>query len=76
MDVSPKRLASILGGRGAIGIVIATVAFGEGFVDEAGFSLVILATLVMSLIIPFIAGRITKIKKQEQPSTLDTCQKP
>jgi len=76
MDVSPKRLASILGGRGAIGIVIATVAFSEGFFDEAGFSLVILATLVMSLIIPFIAGRITKIKKQEQPSTLDTCQKP
>ena len=65
IDVVPKKLAGILCGRGAIGIVIATVAFGEGFLSEASFSLVVIATLVMSLIIPFIAGR-TKIGKKTE----------
>ena len=60
LDVSPKLLASILGGRGAIGIVIATVAFTEGGLNESGFSLVILATLIVSLIIPFLAGKKTR----------------
>ena len=63
-DVVPKQLAGILGGRGAIGIVIATVAFSEGYMSEAGFSLVIIATLVMSLTIPFLAGR----KSGEEPN--------
>lgn len=69
MDVAPKQLAGILGGRGAIGIVIATVAFSEGFLDEASFSLVILATLIMSLIIPFLAGK--KIRKEVQNGNLN-----
>ena len=60
MDVAPKQLAGILGGRGAIGIVIASVAFSESALNEAGFSLVILATLIMSLVIPFLAGKIVK----------------
>ena len=77
VDVSPKRLAGILGGRGAIGIVIATVAFGEGFIDEAGFSLVILGTLIMSLIIPFLAGRVTRGKNQEDSAEKsDICKNP
>ncbi len=57
VDLVPKQLAGILGGKGAIGIVIATVALSEGFLSEAGFSLVIVATLIVSLIIPFVAGR-------------------
>jgi Kef-type K+ transport system membrane component KefB len=61
----PKQLAGILGGRGAIGIVIGTVAFSEGFLSEAGFSLIIIATLIMSLIIPFLTGR--KAVAEEQP---------
>jgi Kef-type K+ transport system membrane component KefB len=60
LDVSPKLLAGILGGRGAIGIVIATVAFTEAGLNESGFSLVILATLIVSLIIPFLAGKKTR----------------
>jgi Kef-type K+ transport system membrane component KefB len=57
VDVVPKQLAGILGGRGAIGIVIASVAFDEGFLSEAGFSAVIIATLIISLIVPFLVGR-------------------
>ncbi|MCW4011114.1 MAG: cation:proton antiporter [Candidatus Bathyarchaeota archaeon] len=65
LDIAPKQVAGILGGRGAIGIVIATVAFSEGSIKEAGFSLVILATLIMSLAIPFLAGKIIQSKKSE-----------
>ncbi|MCW4017964.1 MAG: cation:proton antiporter [Candidatus Bathyarchaeota archaeon] len=62
MDIAPKQVAGILGGRGAIGIVIASVALTEGSINEAGFSLVILATLIMSLAIPFLAGKIIQNK--------------
>jgi Kef-type K+ transport system membrane component KefB len=65
VDVVPKQLAGILGGKGAIGIVIATVALSEGFLSEVAFSLVIIATLIVSLIIPFIAGR--KPLEEAQP---------
>jgi hypothetical protein len=37
--------------------VIATVAFSEGALNETGFSIVILATLIISLVIPFLAGK-------------------
>jgi Kef-type K+ transport system membrane component KefB len=70
LDVSPKLLAGILGGRGAIGIVIATVALSEGTLNESGFSLVILATLIVSLIIPFLAGK--KMRKEPEPPEQNT----
>ena len=63
IDVAPKQLAGILGGRGAIGIVVATLALSNGILSEAGFSMIILATLIISLVIPFLAGRL----KQEKP---------
>jgi Kef-type K+ transport system membrane component KefB len=71
MDIAPKQLAGILGGRGAIGIVIASVAFSQGTIDEAGFSLVILATLIMSLIIPFLAGKTVERKNNVCDSTCE-----
>ncbi len=63
MDLVPKQVAGILSGRGAIGIVIATVALAEGTINEIGFSLVTLATLVISLATPFLAGRICRDAK-------------
>ena len=69
LEIAPRQLAGILGGRGAIGIVIATVAFSEGSLNESGFSLVILATLIMSLMLPFLAGRISKIKKTQNATS-------
>jgi Kef-type K+ transport system membrane component KefB len=74
LDVVPKQLAGILGGRGAIGIVVATIAFGEGVLGEAGFSLVILATMIMSLIIPFLAGRTVKMEPPSIPLNTDSCE--
>jgi Kef-type K+ transport system membrane component KefB len=73
LRIIPKQLAGILSGRGAIGIAIATVALEEGTISGGGFSLVILATLVMSLVVPFLAGRMCRrrppIKEQTTPPT-------
>ena len=68
MRIFPKQLAGILSGRGAIGIAIATIALEEGTISGEGFSLVILATLAMSLVAPFLAGRMfrQRFPKKEQ----------
>jgi Kef-type K+ transport system membrane component KefB len=60
INLLPKQVAAILGGRGAIGIAIATVALNMSLLNETGFSLIILATLIMSLAIPFITGNVKK----------------
>lgn len=62
IDIVPKQTAAFLSGRGAIGIVIATVALNEGAISNVSFSLVILSTLIMSLTIPFLAGKTRKSK--------------
>lgn len=62
IDVVPKKVAAILSGRGAVGIVIASIALSEGVIEGVGFSLVVIATLIMSLIIPLLAGRMCRIK--------------
>jgi Na+:H+ antiporter len=53
----PRRVAFILAGRGAVGIVIASVALGEGLIDNSAYSLVVVATLVVSLLVPGLVGR-------------------
>jgi Kef-type K+ transport system membrane component KefB len=52
-----KQIAVTLGGRGAVGIVIASVALSSGVIDTIAYSLIVLATLVISLIVPVILGR-------------------
>jgi len=54
---SSKQVALVLGGRGAVGIVIASVAFGDGLIDNTAYSLVVLGTLAVSLLVPVLAGR-------------------
>ncbi|MGA2664959.1 MAG: cation:proton antiporter [Nitrososphaerales archaeon] len=52
-----RRVAVTLGGRGAVGIVIASVALGAGVISGLDYSLVIAATLVISLVVPLLLGR-------------------
>ena len=66
MQTVSKEIASILGGRGAIGIAIATIALDEAAINEEGFSLIILATLVMSLVISFLAGKMCRKRLERQ----------
>ncbi|MDA4123022.1 MAG: cation:proton antiporter [Thaumarchaeota archaeon] len=52
-----KQVSVILGGRGAVGIAVATVALGSGIINGLAYSLIIVATLVISLIVPLLLGR-------------------
>lgn len=54
---SPKKIAVILGGRGAVGIVIATLALGSGLINSTAYSLVIIGTLVVSIFVPLLLER-------------------
>jgi Kef-type K+ transport system membrane component KefB len=56
-DAAARQVAVTLGGRGAVGIVIASVALGSGVIDSVTYSLIVLATLVISLIVPVLLGR-------------------
>ncbi|MDA4137433.1 MAG: cation:proton antiporter [Thaumarchaeota archaeon] len=52
-----RRIAVTLGGRGAVGIVIASVALSSGAIDAVAYSLIVLATLIISLVVPILLGR-------------------
>ena len=53
----PKQIALTLGGRGAVGIVIASVALGNGILDSTAYSLIVIGTLGISLLVPLLLGR-------------------
>jgi Kef-type K+ transport system membrane component KefB len=55
---APRMVAGILGGRGAVGIVIASIALSEGIMNSLAYAMVLLETLAVSLLVPFILGRI------------------
>jgi Kef-type K+ transport system membrane component KefB len=55
---SPRMVAGVLGGRGAVGIVIASIALSEGIMNSLAYAMVLLETLAVSLLVPFILGRI------------------
>ncbi len=49
-----KQISVITGGRGAVGIVVASVALSRGLINSTAFSLIILGTLAISLAVPTI----------------------
>ena len=53
----PKQIALTLGGRGAVGIVIASVALSNGILDGTAYSLIVIGTLAVSLVVPLLLGR-------------------
>ena len=53
----PRQIAVTLGGRGAVGIVIASVALSNGIFDNVAYSLTVIGTLGISLVVPLLLGR-------------------
>ena len=53
----PRQIAVTLGGRGAVGIVIASVALSNGILDGVAYSLMVIGTLAISLVVPLLLGR-------------------
>ena len=53
----PRNIAVILGGRGAVGIVIVTVALSTNLINATQYSLVIVGTLIVSICVPLLLKR-------------------
>lgn len=49
-DVRPRTTMGVLGSRGSVGIIIATIAFNAGFIKNSLYSVVIIATLILTLV--------------------------
>jgi Na+:H+ antiporter len=56
-DGGPRQIAFILSGRGAVGIVIASVALSMGLIGGTAYSLVVIGTVVVSIVVPAMGGR-------------------
>ena len=70
-DVDARQVAVILGGRGAVGIVIASVALDSGVITDLAYSLIVVATLVISLTVPILLGRKAVVKRLTRPNEPD-----
>ena len=51
-DLKNRTTMAILGGRGAVGVIIATFALSEGLITNDIYSIAILGTIMVSLIMP------------------------
>lgn len=49
-DVPPRTTIGVLGSRGSVGIIIATIAFNAGYIQSSLYSVAVFATLVLSLV--------------------------
>ncbi len=53
-DITPRVSLGIFGGRGAVGIIIASIDLSKSFIDTTYYSVAIFATIVMALSFTFI----------------------
>ncbi|MDG6998005.1 MAG: cation:proton antiporter [Nitrososphaerota archaeon] len=63
---TPRQISVILAGKGAVGIVIITVALNSGLVDGAAYSIVILGTVLTSIFAPLLIKRSPKAQDQNE----------
>jgi Kef-type K+ transport system membrane component KefB len=60
-EADPRSIAVILGGRGAVGIVIVTVALDSGLISSTVYSLVIFGTTLVSVLVPLLLRRTSRL---------------
>lgn len=58
--ISPSVSVGIFGGRGAVGIIIASLALSDGWMSEEYYSVAIFATIIMAIIFTFVFDRAVK----------------
>jgi Kef-type K+ transport system membrane component KefB len=63
-----RDVAVMLGGRGAVGIVIASVALQNGIIDPSAYSLAILGTVVISVLVPLLIKRRPGQPQDQKPA--------
>lgn len=66
--ISPSVSVGIFGGRGAVGIIIASLALSDGWMSEEYYSVAIFATVIMSIAFTFVFGSAVKKNPIKQPS--------
>ncbi len=63
--ISPSTGTGIIGSRGAVGVTIGSVALTEGLITTNLYSVVILGTIILSLLMPLLIAK--KDKKDIKP---------
>ncbi len=58
--ISPTVSVGIFGGRGAVGIIIASIALSDGLMTESYYSVAIFATVIMAIAFTFVFDRSLK----------------
>lgn len=59
-------VVSVLGSRGAVGIVIASIGISNGFLSPDLYTVALFSTVFLSLVVPAVAGRRKKIQAEPQ----------
>ncbi|MEM3852473.1 MAG: cation:proton antiporter [Methanomassiliicoccales archaeon] len=54
MDMKPKSTAGFLGGRGAVGVVIAATALSLSLINENLYSMILFATVIQAIVLPLL----------------------
>ena len=65
-DINPRTTMAILGSRGAVGIIIATVALQDGVINSTLYSIVIFGSIILSLVMPLLSDRRDKLAKPDK----------
>lgn len=64
--ISSKEAIGILGSRGAVGIIIATIALQSGIIDNQLYTVVLVGTIILSLIMPLLLSKKARIPAHDQ----------
>ena len=62
---SPSVSLGIFGGRGAVGIIIASIALSDGFLSDRYYSSAVFATIIMAIAFSFVFERAMKRNPQK-----------
>ncbi|MGC8645614.1 MAG: cation:proton antiporter [Thermoplasmata archaeon] len=53
-EIRPATALGIFGGRGAVGVIIATISLSRGLISDELYSMAMMATVVMAIVFTFI----------------------
>jgi Kef-type K+ transport system membrane component KefB len=67
--ISSKESIGILGSRGAVGIIIATLALQSGIITNSLYTVVLVGTIILSLIMPLLLSKKARTPMQAAAAT-------
>ena len=70
-NITPRVSLGIFGGRGAVGIIIASITLSNGFIGSKDYSVAIFATIIMAMTFTFIFERSLRKMSHSSPVMTD-----